>query len=59
MARLTRKTFMGDYAVAAPCRNEDEYLNALREVVQRLGHLEDEIEARENEEYSPLPFEEA
>lgn len=47
MARLTRKTFMGDYAVAAPCRNEDEYLNALREVVQRLGKLEDEAEPLE------------
>jgi alpha-N-acetylglucosamine transferase len=59
MSRLTRRTFMGDYAVAQPCRNEDEYLNALRAVVQRLGKLEDDIEAVENEELAPLPMEDA
>jgi hypothetical protein len=57
--RLTYKTGMGDYNTKESWANAQEFLIVFRKVVQRLGELEDEAEAIENEELSPLPFEEA
>ena len=58
MARLTRKTFVGDYGMLANPQTKEDLQKELWRIINRLGELEDEIESRENEELSPLPFEE-
>lgn len=50
MARLTRRTGMGDYGMVASPQTKEELQKEIWRLLNRLGALEDDIEAQEEQE---------